>query len=248
MKFCALLRNEQENIFGNFYNRMPEGPELFRAAQFVNKCCRNVEFASTWKPKYNKSPPIWVSSCHFTVTAESRGKEIKLLLQSIGEFEPSAKRAATSETSDRHETDRSLNRKSIVMRFGMSARFEYTTVVEMNAKARLRFFAADGKHVLSFITPFRGVPVASWSLQDHWSPDRGPDPVDEFVEFKTNIIDSLNCKDFDKPICEVLLDQRYFNGCGNYLRAEILHRYFVWLCTFRLGLGFLAFDCFSDIL
>ena len=29
---------------------------------------------------------------------------------------------------------------------------------------------------------------------------------------------------FKRSICEVLLDQRYFNGIGNYLRAEILHR------------------------
>jgi len=28
---------------------------------------------------------------------------------------------------------------------------------------------------------------------------------------------------FDKPICEVLLDQRYFNGIGNYLRSTILY-------------------------
>ena len=27
-----------------------------------------------------------------------------------------------------------------------------------------------------------------------------------------------------RPICEVMLDQRFFNGIGNYLRAEILHR------------------------
>ena len=29
---------------------------------------------------------------------------------------------------------------------------------------------------------------------------------------------------FNKAICEVMLEQRYFNGIGNYLRAEILHR------------------------
>ncbi len=31
-------------------------------------------------------------------------------------------------------------------------------------------------------------------------------------------------QDFEVPICELLLNQRYFNGIGNYLRAEILCR------------------------
>jgi hypothetical protein len=29
---------------------------------------------------------------------------------------------------------------------------------------------------------------------------------------------------FSRPVCEVLLNQQYFNGIGNYLRAEILFR------------------------
>ena len=29
---------------------------------------------------------------------------------------------------------------------------------------------------------------------------------------------------FNKAICETLLNQKYFNGIGNYLRAEILYR------------------------
>ena len=35
---------------------------------------------------------------------------------------------------------------------------------------------------------------------------------------------NLADKAFDRPICEALLDQRFFNGIGNYLRAEILYR------------------------
>lgn len=35
---------------------------------------------------------------------------------------------------------------------------------------------------------------------------------------------NLSDKAFDRPICEALLDQRFFNGIGNYLRAEILYR------------------------
>ncbi|XP_009956921.1 PREDICTED: endonuclease 8-like 1, partial [Leptosomus discolor] len=39
-----------------------------------------------------------------------------------------------------------------------------------------------------------------------------------------NVLKNLEDKAFDKPICEALLNQKFFNGIGNYLRAEILYR------------------------
>ncbi|CAB1331753.1 unnamed protein product [Coregonus sp. 'balchen'] len=39
-----------------------------------------------------------------------------------------------------------------------------------------------------------------------------------------NVLSHLSDRVFDRPICEVLLNQKYFNGIGNYLRAEILFR------------------------
>ncbi|KAH0619860.1 hypothetical protein JD844_014232, partial [Phrynosoma platyrhinos] len=39
-----------------------------------------------------------------------------------------------------------------------------------------------------------------------------------------NVLRNLSDKAFNKPICEALLNQKYFNGIGNYLRAEILYR------------------------
>lgn len=41
------------------------------------------------------------------------------------------------------------------------------------------------------------------------------------------------------PICELLLNQRYFNGIGNYLRAEIL-------CRAGIAPMTRAFTVFSD--
>lgn len=41
---------------------------------------------------------------------------------------------------------------------------------------------------------------------------------------RDNVLRNLSDKAFDRPICEALLDQRFFNGIGNYLRAEILYR------------------------
>ena len=63
-----------------------------------------------------------------------------------------------------------------------------------------------------------------WEVEGDWGKDRGPDPIFEYDEFRNYILDNLDKVAFNKPICEVMLNQKYFNGIGNYLRAEILYR------------------------
>ena len=53
---------------------------------------------------------------------------------------------------------------------------------------------------------------------------RGPDPTKDFSSFYENIKLNISKKAFDKPICEVLLNQEYFNGIGAYLCSEIIGR------------------------
>jgi endonuclease VIII-like 1 len=53
---------------------------------------------------------------------------------------------------------------------------------------------------------------------------RGFDIIKDFNKFKDNILNNLGNKIFEKSICEVLLDQRYFDGVGAYLCSEILGR------------------------
>ena len=52
---------------------------------------------------------------------------------------------------------------------------------------------------------------------------RGPDPVKDFEGFKKNILDNLDKRDFNVPICDVLLNQKYFSGVGNYIRSTVLY-------------------------
>ena len=63
-----------------------------------------------------------------------------------------------------------------------------------------------------------------WEVTDEWSNNRGPDPMFEYQEFRSNILDNLQETVFNKPLCEVMHNQKYFNGIGNYLRAEIISR------------------------
>lgn len=83
----------------------------------------------------------------------------------------------------------------------------------------LSFVIDDNVHV-SLIDQRR---FSKWKIQNDFSKSRGPDPLKDIQAFKDNIKKNLNKKVFDKPIYEMLLDQKYFCGVGNYLRAVILH-------------------------
>lgn len=66
-----------------------------------------------------------------------------------------------------------------------------------------------------------------WRWGD-WGKDRSPDPVQEFDKFCDNIknayLKPIKARSFHSTtIGEMLLNQKYFNGIGNYLRAEILY-------------------------
>eukprot|EP01089_Gocevia_fonbrunei_P013208 TRINITY_DN3322_c0_g1_i1.p1 TRINITY_DN3322_c0_g1~~TRINITY_DN3322_c0_g1_i1.p1 ORF type:complete len:424 (-),score=85.21 TRINITY_DN3322_c0_g1_i1:67-1167(-) len=68
-----------------------------------------------------------------------------------------------------------------------------------------------------------GQKIGRWVLGS-WGDDRSPDPLLEFDAFRRNVINNTSSRSFNKQICDVLLNQSYFNGIGNYLRAEILFR------------------------
>ena len=52
-----------------------------------------------------------------------------------------------------------------------------------------------------------------WEVDADWSKDRGPCPMFDYDNFRQNIIDNLDEPAFkNKPICEVMLNQKYFNG------------------------------------
>ena len=86
-----------------------------------------------------------------------------------------------------------------------------------------RFFTIrdDQPMVLSFVDYRR---FGRWEVGADWSRDRGPDLMWEYEKFRENVLTNLKNAAFNRPICEVLLNQKFFNGIGNYLRAEILYR------------------------
>ena len=188
---------------------MPEGPELHLASKFVNEVSERRLFAgSVQKSAVSKSCDVAFSSPAYSITSESRGKELALTLACQKD---------------------ARNQLRLLFRFGMSGRFTFGPATELHKHAHLNFFtsaaAATGDcagavFVLSFVDPRR---FGSWQVTGGWGKDRGPDPMSEYGAFRSNILDNLEDTAFSKPICETMLNQKYFNGIGNYLRAEILY-------------------------
>jgi endonuclease VIII-like 1 len=108
---------------------------------------------------------------------------------------------------------------TLMFGFGMTGGFEFTKNTEIPKYAHLQFHTSDG-YVLSYVDVRR---FGRWKLGD-WKVDRSPDPTTEFSSFVKHIKHNLDAKAFDKPIYELLMNQKYCNGIGNYLRAEILGR------------------------
>lgn len=181
---------------------MPEGPELCISSRFVNTVCKGRLFTGkVVKSSVSKCLDVDFSSNAYTISSQSRGKEMALTLQCT--LEP-------------------LNKLRLLFRFGMSGKFVYVAQNEVPKHAHLKFFSSceSAGGVLSFVDVRR---FGSWHVTPvGWGENRGPDPMFDYEAFRSNVLDNLNDSAFNRPMCEALLNQKYFNGIGNYLRAEIL--------------------------
>ncbi|XP_028287581.1 endonuclease 8-like 1 [Parambassis ranga] len=193
---------------------MPEGPELHLASLYVNKVCDGVVFTGpVRKSEVSKNPDVPFTCEAYFITATSRGKEVKLTLMPIKSDDDPDQRAKAGQVAQPMD---------VVFRFGMSGYFRFTREDELPKHAHLRFYTNEKPcRVLSFVDTRR---FGSWQPNGTWQADRGPCVMFEYKEFRENIVTHLSDHAFDRPICEVLLNQKYFNGIGNYLRAEILFR------------------------
>lgn len=179
---------------------MPELAELRLTSEYININSEGREFFKIEKNPLHKGVEFALPYSRFKIKSKSRGKEIVMYLYEDG-------------TPTKQHTP-------IRMTMGMSGHFQLTQTGKEAKHAHLKFYSTDG-YTLSFVDTRR---FGKWKFGEEWSSNRGPDPTLEFQNFITNIKTNLHTKAFEKPICEVLMNQKYFNGIGNYLRAEILYR------------------------
>eukprot|EP00048_Salpingoeca_helianthica_P017307 m.236586 g.236586 ORF g.236586 m.236586 type:complete len:575 (+) comp20674_c0_seq1:1616-3340(+) len=204
---------------------MPEGPEIRWMSELINKLANHgtARFShisrSVLATHERKHPPIDLPSswAGFTVRARPRGKELQVVLQGISP-------ALTKRKTWPAESAPSRATITLLFRAGMSGNFMLKEAGEEFPKhAHLRLHIADTDTAVCFVDPRR---FGSWQVSEEWGPpsERGPDILEEPALFIQNVQSQLTHRAFDGAIAEVLLDQQFFNGIGNYLRAEILHR------------------------
>lgn len=174
---------------------MPELAELKLMSDFINVKSENKEYeACFFVEKGNVLKDSNLVEGKFNLSAESYGKELTLYVNDI--------------------------KVSVFM--GMSGNWSYvpTDMADEVKYTRLRFDNSNNESLL-----LHGGYLGPKFKVGGFSTKRGYDPTKDFEYFKEDILENIDKRaTFKKPIFETLLDQRYFNGIGNYLRAEILYR------------------------
>lgn len=182
---------------------MPELAEVMIMSEYINSSVKNKTFINYRQSNETKVKklklPDYINN-GFKINATSRGKSLILHLQS------------NSNTID--------DGIKISISMGMTGNWDFVPSNQIPKHSHLMFDTSDG-YTLCLIDARR---FAKWKLGE--DKKRGPCPVKEHKQFRDKILKDIdkNNKLFEKPIYEVLMDQKYFNGIGNYLRAEILYR------------------------
>jgi endonuclease VIII-like 1 len=189
---------------------MPELAEVKLTSEFVNKH-GNKTFV-----KLEKSPVSKVKTDlsemnynSFIVRGKSRGKEMVVTFIDAGV--PFQK--ATS--------------KKMKVTLGMSGGWIYYDPTHIDNEkyhkhTHLRLIDEKG-WILGLYDVRR---FAKWSWNDFDTVGRGPCPFEDSIAFGDNLRENWYTNpDFKKhKLSEIIMSQRWFNGVGNYLRAEILYR------------------------
>ena len=191
------------NQFGYLKNNsyisyMPEISEVKITSEFVTRRNRNRKIVDVEYLSSNKLKEIEnINVIGKTLSATSRGKEMKLLFDD----EP------------------------VVITLGMSGGFKNFETPSDNSNkywkhSHIRFKMDDGNY-------FNWCDIRRFgkSLGKDWNENRGPDLFDDEEGFRNHILKNIEHRDFSKPAHEQLMNQKWWNGIGNYLRAEILGKW-----------------------
>jgi endonuclease VIII-like 1 len=180
---------------------MPEVAEIKIMSDYINLTCSDKDFTSiSFSPSaMDRNMGITQPSDLqiFKIKSKARGKELILDLIQGGDIF-----------------------MSIRFSMGMSGFWFLSNDNSIPKHTHLIFKSVEGSR-LCMVDVRR---FAKWKVESNWSINRGPCPLTDYTEFKHHILSNLSKKEFDKPIHIVLMNQKYFNGIGNYLRAEILFK------------------------
>jgi formamidopyrimidine-DNA glycosylase len=175
---------------------MPELVEVKIMSDYINHHVSGKTFTKIWDVKKGNIPQETNIIQNFKIVAKQRGKGLKLELKN------------------------STDSITLSVFMGMSGNWLFTPTENWQDRkfTRLRLDTDDGWSLLLW-----GLYMGpKWRVGNFTGVKRGPDPLDEFPDFKKNVLD--NQMSLTKNLPETLLNQTYFNGVGAYLTSEILGR------------------------
>jgi endonuclease VIII-like 1 len=174
---------------------MPEAAEVRIMSEYVSQLSKDKKFTKLYHVQKGNQP-FDANFDDYYLDCDFYGKQIILFLKGT--------------------TDIKI---SIFM--GMSGNWTLVPTESWNETkyTRLRLDREDGMSLLLY-----GGYLGPKYKIGGFNTKRGFDIIKDFDKFKDNILNNLGNKIFEKSICEVLLDQRYFDGVGAYLCSEILGR------------------------
>ena len=177
---------------------MPEYVEIRIMSEFINDKVSDKKFNKFFHVEKGNIPKEDNFITDFKVSSNSNGKELLVYLYH----------------------DVTCFQFSVFM--GMSGNWKFVPTEKWNKTkfVRMRLDTTDGWSLLLY----GGYMGPKYKLGGFTGVKRGPDPLKENDKFKKGVLDNIGCKDFDKPLGESLLNQKYFNGIGAYLLSEIVGR------------------------
>lgn len=184
---------------------MPEIAEVKLTSEFIDSY-HNTEFVTLEKSPVSKvkTDLSLLTFNKFTVTSKSRGKE--LIIDFIDIESESTKRLKVT--------------------LGMSGAWVYFNPSNPQYEKYLKHCHLRLTDTKGFILGLYDIRrFAKWSWSD-FNSSRGPCPISQEQQFIDLIKANWNThKHFqNQKLSEILMNQKWFNGVGNYLRAEILYR------------------------
>jgi endonuclease VIII-like 1 len=177
---------------------MPEYVEVRIMSEFINNKVSDKRFNKFFHVEKGNIPKEDNFITDFKVSSNSNGKELLVYLY--------------------HD----VTCFSFSVFMGMSGNWKFVPTDKWNETkfVRMRLDTTDGWSLLLY----GGYMGPKYKIGGFTGVKRGPDPLKENDKFKKGVLDNIGCKDFDKPLGESLLNQKYFNGVGAYLLAEIVGR------------------------
>lgn len=177
---------------------MPEAPEILIMSNYINRNIGGELFEKIYHVEKGNIPKPFGEIENFYANSDSNGKELILYLNN------------------------NLGKELKISVFmGMSGNWKLVPTDKWSETKFVRM-RLDSKNGNSLIL-HGGYMGPKYRIGGFKGVKRGPDIIKKFDYFKFNITQNINDKVFAKPICEVLLNQKYFNGVGNYIRSTILY-------------------------